>query len=141
MADSNALFLLSQVRMLAFRYLESELQAAGLADLPVSYGDVLFAAARTQPIEILEIARQVRKDKSTVSAVLKDLTRRGYVTRSRDPEDRRRVLVQLTARARAALPTFLKISRKLNRRLFRGFSPAEQAELRSYLERLTVNLS
>jgi DNA-binding MarR family transcriptional regulator len=141
MADSNALFLLSHVRMMAFRFLEAELQAAELADLPVSYGDVLFAAARTQPIEILEIARQVRKDKSTVSNVLKDLTRRGYVTRTRDPDDRRRVLVQLTARARAALPTFLKISRKMNRRLFRGFSPAEQAELRGYLERLAQNLS
>ncbi len=127
--------------MMAFRYLEAELQAAELADLPVSYGDILFAVARTQPIEILEIARQVRKDKSTVSNVLKDLTRRGYVTRTRDPDDRRRVLVQLTARARDALPDFLKISRKLNRRLFRGFSTEEQAALRDYLERLAANLS
>ncbi len=140
MADSNTLFLISHVRMLAFRYLESELRALGLASLPVSSADALFAVARSQPVEILEVARQVRKDKSTVSSVLKDLRQRGYVSRMRDPDDRRRVAVRLTARAQQALPALLKISRKFNRKLFRGFSAEERAQSNALLDRMAANL-
>ncbi|MEQ9366657.1 MAG: MarR family transcriptional regulator, partial [Leptospirales bacterium] len=140
MPEANLLYLISQVRMQAFRYLEAELQKAGLADLPVSFGDVLFVVARTQPIEMQEIGLALRKDKSTMTNVVKELEKRGYVKRSRDPEDRRRVRVELTPRASGALPTFRRISRRFNRRLTRGFAPEEREVLRAALERMSVNM-
>ncbi len=141
MSEANLLYLISQVRMQSFRYLEAQLQNVGLADLPVSFGDVLFVVARRQPVEMQEIGLALRKDKSTMTNVVKELERRGYVKRSRDPDDRRRVRVELTSRASEALPAFLKISRKFNRRLTRGFQPAEREALRASLERLVENMA
>lgn len=141
MPEANLLYLISQVRMQAFRYLEAELQKAGLPDLPVSFGDVLFVVARHQPIEMQEIGLALRKDKSTMTNVVNQLEKRGYVIRTRHPEDRRRVRVELTAQATEALPAFLKISRRFNRRLMRGFQPAEREVLQQSLERLLGNMA
>ena len=127
--------------MLAFRYLEAELQKAGLADLPVSAGDVLFVVARQKVLEMGELSQALRKDPSTIANVVKDLERRGYVRRERDPEDRRRVRVSLSPKARKAVPVFYRISRRFNQRFLRGVAAEQRQELVQLLDRLMDNLS
>jgi DNA-binding MarR family transcriptional regulator len=52
-----------------------------------------------------EVARGISVSQATITGVLDRLERRGLVTRSRDPEDRRRVVIELTEAGREAVAT------------------------------------
>ena len=62
-----------------------------------------------------ELAKQVHRTKSTVTALVEKLERNGYVLRIPDPEDSRGVLVRLTDKGRALEPAFEAISNGLQR--------------------------
>ena len=57
---------------------------------------------RTGQLTAGEIARQTGLTSGAATALLDRLERAGYLRRLRDPTDRRRILVELTDRARAA---------------------------------------
>lgn len=58
--------------------------------------DCLDIISRTGPVTAGEIARQTGLSTGAVTAVIDRLERAGYARRVRDPEDRRRVLVEAT---------------------------------------------
>lgn len=70
-----------------------DLSHAGLAAL-----HVLLAGPLTQR----ELAARVQVEDQTMSRTVERLERSGYVERHRDPDDRRRIVVSLTADGRAA---------------------------------------
>jgi DNA-binding MarR family transcriptional regulator len=47
-------------------------------------------------IALTELARHLALPKSSASVVVKDLGRRGFLTRTRDPDDERRLRIELT---------------------------------------------
>jgi len=49
-------------------------------------------------VELKHIAWHLALPKSTASALVKDLERRGFVTRRRDPRDERRLAITLTSK-------------------------------------------
>ena len=51
-------------------------------------------------IALTELARHLALPKSSASVVVKDLARRGFLTRTRDPEDERRLRIELTTAGR-----------------------------------------
>ncbi|HLJ03560.1 MAG TPA: MarR family transcriptional regulator [Solirubrobacteraceae bacterium] len=51
-------------------------------------------------IALTELARHLALPKSSASVVVKDLARRGFLTRTRDPEDERRLRIELTSAGR-----------------------------------------
>ena len=51
-------------------------------------------------VQLNHIAWHLALPKSTASALVKDLERRGFVTRRRDPRDERRLAVTLTSKGR-----------------------------------------
>lgn len=70
-----------------------------------------------RPILTGEVAVGMHITSGTVTSLLDNLERKGYVVRSSDPDDRRRVLVDITPAARAildeALPAIQQVSRQL----------------------------
>jgi DNA-binding MarR family transcriptional regulator len=75
-----------------------------LADLDLSAAEInalaCFAGARARPVRDLVGATGQRP--STLTGVLDRLERRGLVTRTPNPHDRRSILVELTPAGRAA---------------------------------------
>ncbi len=136
---ANYLHMMSRVRTAAFRYLEIAMRESGIEDLPPSYGDVVFVIGKRGPLEIGEVGRLVGKDKSTVTSVVNDLVKKGYVEKTRDDEDRRRVRVTLTDKARRAQGELFRISKTFNRRFLKGFTDQEQKQLADFMERLLEN--
>jgi DNA-binding MarR family transcriptional regulator len=57
---------------------------------------LLVLMEREQPISVGELGAQLRLDSGTLTPLLKRLEAAGLVRRERDPEDERRVLVELT---------------------------------------------
>lgn len=82
-----------------------------------------------------ELAKQVHRTKSTVTALVEKLERNGYVLRIPDPEDSRGVLVRLTDKGRALEPAFEAISNGLQRLITDRLSEEEAALLARLLDK------
>jgi DNA-binding MarR family transcriptional regulator len=71
--------------------------------LPGASRAVLTHLAVTGPLTVGEAARHLGRAQSVVSAIVDGLERKGLLERERDPADRRRTLVWLTAAGRELL--------------------------------------
>jgi DNA-binding MarR family transcriptional regulator len=79
---------------------------------------------------------QLHLDPTNLVAILNDLEQRGYATRRRDPEDRRRHLVEVSKRGIAVLEKVSKVMDGVEADLLDGLEPAE----RERLERLLTSV-
>jgi DNA-binding MarR family transcriptional regulator len=64
-------------------------------------------------------------DKGLVSRALRTLIDRGYLNKIRDEQDRRRLILELTAEGRKAFLKITAAKRRRHRRALEGLSPAE----------------
>jgi DNA-binding MarR family transcriptional regulator len=74
-------------------------------------------------------------DANNVVLLLNELEQLGYVTRLRDPSDRRRHLVQITATGRAALGDAERVQATIEDEVLVALDPGERAILRGLLAR------
>jgi DNA-binding MarR family transcriptional regulator len=82
-----------------------------------------------------ELAEALCMDANNVVLLLNELEERGYVARRRDPEDRRRHLVELTDDGEQALLRAEHAQEGIEDEVLRGLEPAERAILRELLAR------
>ncbi len=74
-------------------------------------------------------------DANNVVLLLNELEEMGYATRVRDPEDRRRHVVQLTSDGRTALAESERAQRAIEDQVLQALDPAERKTLRQLLSR------
>jgi DNA-binding MarR family transcriptional regulator len=82
-----------------------------------------------------ELAEVMLFDPNAVVLLLNELEDLGYSVRRRDPEDRRRHIVELTETGRQALRRAEKGRASIEDELLRGLTAEEKATLRSLLTR------
>jgi DNA-binding MarR family transcriptional regulator len=92
-----------------------------------------------RPKSVGELGGRLRLDSGTLTPLLKRLAAMGYVTRSRDARDERRVLVSLTAEGLALRDRLASVPEALIERC-QGFEPADAASLHDQLVALTAAL-
>ena len=85
------------------------------------------------PVSMGAIANLMGMDRTTLTAALKALERRGYVETGRDPKDRRARRLSLTDAGRAALAAALPIWCAEHARLEEEITPAKAGALRTAL--------
>ena len=76
---------------------------------------------------------QLHLDPTNLVAILNELEQRGYATRRRDPEDRRRHLVEVSKKGIAILEKVSEVMDGVEDDLFDGFDPAEREQLEGLL--------
>lgn len=81
-----------------------------------------------------QLARHLCLDKSQITRTLSYLEERGYVIRT-SGEDKRVLRVYPTEKGEAAVPMIREIFRDWNEWLIAGFTPEEQAQFHSLMER------
>jgi MarR family transcriptional regulator, organic hydroperoxide resistance regulator len=91
------------------------------------------------PRTVGELGERLHLDSGTLTPLLKRLASMGYVTRSRDAQDERRVLVSLTAEGLGLRDRLAAVPESLFERC-RGFDIAEVESLREQLVALTAAL-
>ena len=79
---------------------------------------------------------QLHLDPTNLVAILNDLEQRGYARRRRDPEDRRRHIVEVSAKGLAVIEKVSEVMDGVEADLLEGFEPAE----REQLERLLASI-
>jgi len=123
------LFLQRASRAVARRYDEA-LRPANLSNGQFS---LLMALNRPQPPNIGDVSTLLGMDRTTLTANIKPLERRGLLKASVDPKDKRNRRLILTAKGRAALvaalPFWLEAQAEMERRLKKRTADRLRADL------------
>ncbi len=106
--------------------------------LPVAQLFVLRTLGRREGLSLLELASETRTDPSSVSVVVKRLQERKLLARRRDPHDRRRIRLSLSARGRALLASAPQPPQDDLIAALEAMSAADRKRLGRLLERLTA---
>ena len=112
-----------------------------LAEVGLTYPQYLTMLAlweSGEPMTVGEISARLHLDSGTLTPLLKRLEQVGLLTRERDRDDERRVLIGLTAEGRALRERAATIPARLFPRL--GLAPAELVRLRDELSRIVATL-
>jgi DNA-binding MarR family transcriptional regulator len=76
---------------------------------------------------------QLHLDPTNLVAILNDLEERGYAKRRRDPEDRRRHLVEVTSKGVAVIEKVSEVMDGVEEELLAGLEPGERDQLEGAL--------
>jgi DNA-binding MarR family transcriptional regulator len=82
--------------------MRQELEAAGFDDIPGNGLYVIGGLALDEAVPLGELIRQLRISKQAAGQLVDTLVSRGYLDRTVDREDRRKLTISLTERGRAA---------------------------------------
>ncbi len=140
MRTEHIISLISRVRDKANRLIVSELRVRNMPGLAPSHGDILILLFQSETVSMREIAKQIGRDKSTVTALIKKLINIGYVEKREDPNDSRVTLIKLTKEGLGLKQNFEEISETLLKKIYRNFSKTEKEMTIYGLEKIDGNL-
>jgi DNA-binding MarR family transcriptional regulator len=139
MKTDHIIMLISSVRQEAYRFLTRELAQRDMAGLAPSHGAILSTLFDREPVRMQELAKEIDRDKSTVTVLVKKLVEYGYVEKAEDSMDGRVSMICLTERGRALRSDFDEISQRLISTAFRGFDQHERESLVRGLEKMLAS--
>jgi len=111
---------------------QRRLAAAGFDDLPRS-GPFVLGGMANHGASAGDLVRQLGVTKQATGQLVDTLVARGYLERRPDPDDRRRMVIELTPRGRAAAAEVREAVQGVDADLARRLSPAQLAGLRAGL--------
>jgi MarR family transcriptional regulator, transcriptional regulator for hemolysin len=131
-------FLFSRLSKAYLGALVSRLEGRG----PAKYFSILLLIHRSgETLTQQELANQLKVDKTSIVRVVDYLSKAGFITRKRNPKDRRQQLLQLTSKARAVMPVIEQCVTEINRQAFKRLNEKEKKQFYALLERVYNNLS
>jgi len=133
-------FLLSKIHQMSKRIFSKKLKKAGLGEINSAQGRILFVLWRKDGIPITELANKTALEKSTLTAMLDRLERKGLLKRVRPPEDRRKILIVLVPAHIGLEKKFEKVSAEMGTLFYDGFSENDKDRFEGYLRRVFSNL-
>jgi DNA-binding MarR family transcriptional regulator len=116
--------------------IRAQLQLIGIDDLPAN-GVIILAGIDASGGPRYDLPSELGVTKQAVSQVIDILVTRGYLTRSPDPDDRRRVVLELTDRGHEVVHAALLGVEAVDRQLQERVTPEQIDAMRSALIALT----
>ncbi|MFL6604169.1 MAG: MarR family winged helix-turn-helix transcriptional regulator [Steroidobacteraceae bacterium] len=86
-----------------------------------------------------DLCKGISYDAGAMTRMIDRLEEKGLLRRSRDPDDRRLVNLELTEKGSASLPRMRDVSMRVLNRFLQGFTKAEARQLEAYLIRMLEN--
>ncbi len=86
-----------------------------------------------------ELARQVNRDKSTVTVLVRKLEQNGFVLRETSADDNRVTYISLSRKGREYTDLTASISRELIATCYQGFTDQERQQVFNLLRRIALN--
>ena len=118
------------------RSIRAQLHAIGLDDLPRN-GAFILAGIDATGGPRGDLPSDLGVTKQAVSQVIDTLVNRGYLTRSPDPDDRRRITLELTEHGQQVLDAIMRGVEAVDVQLRERVSPEQIEAMRSVLASLT----
>jgi DNA-binding MarR family transcriptional regulator len=131
---------ISRIRENANLLIENELKARGMTGIVPAHGSVLhFLFQQEEPVPIKSLVQQIGRVKSTVTGIVNNLERCGYVFKQGCGQDARSVRIGLTDKGRALKSDFEDISGILLSRAYGDMSESDRKRLMELLEIIEGN--
>jgi DNA-binding MarR family transcriptional regulator len=127
---------LSRVKIALMEALDRELVPL---DITGAQYVILVNLASGQADSTTTLCKGVSYDPGAMTRMLDRLEKKGLVQRSRCPNDRRKVKLELTAEGNAIYPQVVAIAGGVMQRFLAGFAPNEIATLEALLARMLAN--
>lgn len=131
--------LISRIREKSSRFIASELNRLGLAELKPIHGDILLTLFYHNEPTMKELAERVDRQKSTVTTLVDKLIRLGYAKKNQDPDDSRIFRISLTNKGRSLKDCLIEISANLLDRVYKDISSDERTQVVKTLKRINDN--
>ncbi len=131
-ADPTIMYAVKQVELAARSHLEELLRPAGITALQYT---ALTVLRRREGLVAAELARNSFVTPQSMADMVAVLEQRGLIQRHRDPLDRKRLLISLTAAGHETLASYEQPVRALERQMLAPLTPAEQRAFRTFLDK------
>ena len=138
--DTRTGFLISQSKSVSGRLFERILQDCGVEEFNGAQGRILYVLWQADRVPIVELSQKTGLAKNTLTSMLGRMEESGLILREQSEEDRRQTIISLTDKARELEEKYDEVSERANLLFFKGFTPAEIAELECLLSKVLVNL-
>lgn len=132
----QTLSLISKIHEKGNKFIIQELNSNGVTDLVPSHGDILAMLYQYNKLTMKEIAEKIHRTKPTVTILVNKLEKLGFVKREKSSEDSRITYIMLTSKSEDFKPIFEKISKDLNKMLFKNLTNNEVQLLDELLEKM-----
>lgn len=140
MKTNHVISLISKIRDKANNLIVRELRVRNIHGLAPSHGNILAVLFQLKTVSMMEFAKRINRDKSTVTVLIKKLIELGYVEKIKDPNDSRVTLVKLTKQGWEFKQDFEEISNTLLENVYKNFSTQEKEVIIYELEKMLNNL-
>jgi DNA-binding MarR family transcriptional regulator len=87
-----------------------------------------------------DLCKHISYDAGAMTRMIDRLEEKGLLRRSRCPDDRRLVNLELTEKGSLALPQMRRVAMRVVNRFLNGFTKAEARQLESFLIRMLENV-
>ena len=132
----QTLSLISKIHEKGNKFILQELNSNGITELAPSHGDILAMLYQHSKLTMKEIAEKIHRSKPTVTILVNKLEKFGFVKREKSSEDSRITYIMLTSKSKDFKPIFEKISKDLNKMLFKNLANNEVQLLEELLEKM-----
>ncbi len=132
---------LARIREQANILIERELKARDIRGIVPAHGSVLaFLFRQTHAVPVKAVVEDSGRVKSTITVMLRNLERNGYLQKAPSPQDGRVILVELTDKGRELKPVFMDISSTLLDAVYGSMDQEDRETLAALLAELDQNL-
>ena len=133
-------FLISRVKRVGSRRFDKLLAESGIDAFNGAQGRILYVLWQGDDIPISTLSAQTGLANTTLTSMLDRMEAAELVRRAPARDDRRKVHILLTDKARALQGDYERISREMNDLYYIGFTEAEIRQFEGYLHRILDNL-
>jgi len=110
-------------------------------DIDRNYYALILIGSRDGLITQQELACQLETDKVSIVRVIDYLSEKGYVTRVRRPDDKRKRSLMLTEKARQAVPEIRRSISEINVLVLKGIDKSGVAGFGDTIEKIKKNIT
>ena len=133
-------FLISKIHQLSQRIFARILKEHELDEFNPAQGRIMFVLWQKDNIPIHELVEKTQFSKSTLTSMLDNLEKAGFIKRVPSKDDRREILIALTEKDRLLQDNYIDVSREMGKLYYNRFSDKEIDDFENYLERILENL-
>ncbi len=133
--------LISQIHNYSSNFLKTRLTQEGLPELVSSHGFILYKLSLTEALTMTDLAKSIKKDKSTTTVLIKKLEKAGLVERIASDKDRRVIYIKLSPQGAKYTSAVSSISKELTETCYKDFSEQEKTVVFELLSKISKNFS
>lgn len=132
---------IARIRESANALIETELRNRSIEGIVPAHGAVLqFLFQQSKPVPIKAVVEKIGRVKSTVTVMINNLERHGYVRKLPCDSDSRVTLVELTPTGRKLRKDFEQISETMLNKLYGSMKKKDRQALVNLLDVIEVNM-